>query len=244
MSDLVLRTDRDGLATLTLNQPDKLNALSGALFAALDAHLARIETELDTVGAVVLRGAGKCFCAGFDLAEAADPRSDLMVMSHTVARLGRLPQPVIAAIHGYCMTGGLELALAADILFAAESATFADTHGKWGLTPGWGMSQRLPRRVGHGQAARMMFTSARVPAGEALAIGLVDICVADERFEDELGALTAPILANSWYSHRFNKKLMLETDGLPLRAGLAHEVFNRGGPAPDSAARIAGFKPR
>ena len=99
---------------------------------------------------MVLRGAGRSFCAGNDLEDIAAGRrsQDPHFRGKTIERLARIPQPLVAAIHGHCYTGGLELALAADLLIATETARFADTHGKWGLTPLWGMSQRLPRRVG------------------------------------------------------------------------------------------------
>ena len=147
---LVLREDRGGAATLTLNRPEKLNALNVALFAELDEHIARLEAEPESVGLVIVRGAGRCFSAGHDLADISAgerlPRANFQ--AGIIERLANLPQPVITAVHGHCYTGALELALAGDLIIAAESAKFADTHAKWALTPVWGMSQRLPRRVG------------------------------------------------------------------------------------------------
>jgi enoyl-CoA hydratase len=246
MTDLIQRSDSGGVTTLTLNRPDKLNALNGALFLELDAHLASFETNVDSVGVVVIRGSGKCFSAGLDLNDAASGVQAVtpLFQSRTIDRLARLPQPVIAAVHGHCYTGALEVTLAADLIFAAESAMFGDTHAKWGLTPAWGMSQRLPRRVGRGQASRMMFTCKPVSAREALSIGLADVCVADDRFEGEVDVLSKSIVANSWFSLRGNKQLMTETDGLPLSAGLAQEFFRRGGRAPDFEARVAAFSKR
>ena len=195
---------------------------------------------------MVIRGAGKCFSVGLDLSDAAAGRQTItpLQMSQIVERLANLPQPLIAAVHGHCYTGALEFALAADVIVAAESAKFADTHAKWGLTPAWGMSQRLPRRIGRGPASRMMFTGATIAAAEALAIGLVELCIPDERFEAELATFTSAIVANSWFSHRGNKCLMLETDGLSLTDGLAHEFFHRAGRAPDFEERIARFAKR
>jgi enoyl-CoA hydratase/carnithine racemase len=243
MSELVTRIDQEGLATLCLNRPEKLNALSGALFLELDAHLQALAAATDRIGAVVVRGAGKCFSVGLDLKDAAEPQQVITPLqrSQVVDRLSRLPQPVIAAVHGFCYTGALELALAADMILASESAAFADTHAKWGLTPAWGMSQRLPRRIGRGQASRMMFTGANIGGAEALAIGLADLCVPSDRLDSELAALSSVIIANSWFSHQANKRLMTETDGLPLSAGLAHEFFYRAGRAPDFAERVAKF---
>jgi enoyl-CoA hydratase/carnithine racemase len=243
MTDLVLREDRDGLATLTLNRPEKLNSLNVEVFIELDAHLASIEKDLDGVGLVILRGAGKCFSAGHDLGDIAHgerpPRPNFQ--AHTIERLANLPQPVISAVHGHCYTGALELALGGDIIVAAQSAKFADTHAKWSLTPVWGMSQRLPRRVGVPKAREMMFTCRTFPGEEALAIGLANICVPDAEFDATLAALAQSILANSWFSNRANKKLLKDTDGLPLSAGLSHEIVHSEGVGPDMQARIAAF---
>ncbi|RAK63288.1 enoyl-CoA hydratase/isomerase family protein [Phenylobacterium kunshanense] len=244
MSALVLRQDRDGAATLTLNRPDKLNALNVEVFRELDAHVRRLASETETVGLVILRGAGRCFSAGHDLGDiaAGEKLPEPFYQSKVIERLADLPQPVITAVHGHCYTGALELALAGDIVFAAEGAKFADTHAKWALTPVWGMSQRLPRRVGTYKAREMMFTARTIGGHEAERIGLANICVADDAFDAELDRLAADILANSWFSHRANKRLVRETDGLPLEAGLAHEIFRGEGRGPDMEARIAGFQ--
>jgi enoyl-CoA hydratase/carnithine racemase len=243
MGELVIREDKDGAATLFLNRPEKLNALNLDLFKALEAHVARLEGETETVGLVILRGAGRCFSAGHDLADIAagehPPRPNFQ--AGIIERLANLPQPVISAVHGHCYTGALELALAGDIIFASENAKFADTHARWSLTPVWGMSQRLPRRIGTYRAREMMFTCRTYSGAEAAAIGLASMCVADEAFDAELEALAGSILVNSWFSHRANKKLLLDTDGLSLDAGLAHEVFRGEGRGPDMQERIAGF---
>jgi len=194
------------------------------------------------VGLVIVRGAGRCFSAGNDLSDIAAgkglPRPNFQ--AQIIEKLANLPQPVISAVHGHCYTGGLELALAGDIIFASENAKFADTHGKWSMAPVWGMSQRLPRRVGTYKAREMMFTSKTYSGAEAASFGLANMCVPDEAFDAELDALAATILANSWFSHRANKKLLVETDGLPLKVGLAHEVYRGEGRGPDMEARIAG----
>jgi enoyl-CoA hydratase len=243
MPELVLREDKDGLATLTLNRPDKLNALNVEMFVALRNHVERIGKEIDRVGVVVVRGAGKCFSAGHDLNDIAagerPPKPNFQ--ADTIEALANLPQPVISAVHGHCYTGALELALAGDIIFAAESAKFADTHARWALVPAWGMSQRLPRRIGTVKAREMMFTCRTYPGSEALAMGLANYCVPDDRFDTELRAFVDMILANSWHSHRANKRLLIETDALPLAAGLAHEVYRSRGVGPDTKERIARF---
>jgi enoyl-CoA hydratase/carnithine racemase len=243
MDDLVIREDRDGAATLILNRPDKLNALNVDLFRALDAQVERLERETETTGLVIVRGAGRCFSAGHDLGDIAAgerlPRPNFQ--AGIIERLANLPQPVISAVHGHCYTGALELALAGDIVFASANAKFGDTHARWALTPVWGLSQRLPRRVGTYKAREMMFTCKTYSGAEAEAMGLANMCVADEAFDAELEALAKTILANSWFSHRANKRLLVDTDGLTLRAGLAHEVFRGAGRGPDMEERIAGF---
>ena len=243
MSDLVLREDRDGAVTLTLNRPDKLNALNVPLFKALDDHVAAIEAD-KSARLVILRGAGKCFSAGHDLGDIAVgeklPRPNFQ--ASVIERLADLPLPVITAVHGHCYTGALELALAGDIIFASEAAKFGDTHAKWALTPVWGLSQRLPRRVGSYKAREMMFTCRTYGGREAERIGLANICVANEDYESGLAALADSILANSSFSHAANKKLLVDTDGLPQKVGLAHEVFRGEGRGPDMEERIAAFQ--
>jgi enoyl-CoA hydratase/carnithine racemase len=241
MADLVLRQDRDGVACLTLNRPDKLNALNVALFKALEAQVADLEKGSARV--VVLRGAGRCFSAGHDLGDIATgealPRPNYQ--SHVIERLADLPLPVISAVHGHCYTGALELALAGDIIVAAESAKFADTHAKWALTPVWGLSQRLPRRVGTYKAREMMFTCRTYSGRDAAGMGLANICIADADFDAAVDSLTAQILAQSSFSHAANKRLLAATDGMSQGAGLAHEIYYGEGRGPDMAARISAF---
>ena len=241
MSELVLRRDAGGVAHLTLNRPEKLNALNVALFKALEEHLSDIERAPPRV--VVVRGAGRCFSAGHDLGDIAAgealPRPNYQ--SHVIERLADLPLPVISAVHGHCYTGALELALAGDIILAAEGAKFADTHAKWALTPVWGLSQRLPRRVGTYKAREMMFTCATYGGRQAAAMGLANICAADADFETAIDDLVAAITANSAFSHAANKRLLMATDGMAQGAGLAHEIYHGEGRGPDMAERIAAF---
>jgi len=243
MSALVLREDRDGLTTLTLNRPDKMNALSIELFIELRAHIDQIAEQTETTGLVILRGAGAHFSAGNDLAAIAAGRLPPKphFQAETIDRLANLPQPVIAAVTGYCLTGGLELALAADFIIAASSAKFADTHARFSLTPVWGMSQRLPRRVGQAKAREISYSSRTYTGQEAAAMGLATSCVPDAEFNTALETLGRQILANSWFTHRANKRLFNATEGLPLSAGLAHEIFRTDGRGPDMQARIEAF---
>ncbi len=242
----VLRTDSDGLATLSLNRPEKLNALNTEMFERLREHAHDIAAAPDAIGCVVLRGAGRCFSAGHDLGSIGQGESgaEHNLQAGVIELLATLPQPVITAVHGHCYTGALELALAGDIILASSNARFADTHGRWGLTPIWGMSQRLPRRIGTYRARELMFTCRTVDADEALSIGLANAVFPDAEFDARVEAYAREVLANSWFSARANKRLLLETDGLPLAAGLAHEVYRNEGRAPDTQQRIAAFAKR
>lgn len=241
-TELVTRNDIAGIAYLKLNRPDKLNALTVGMFEQLRTHITALAKD-NTISCVVLGGSGKCFSAGHDLADIAGGERvpSRGWHSETLRLMELLPKPVIAAVHGHCYTGALEVALAADFIVAAESAKFADTHAKWALTPAWGMSQRLPRRVGRSTAKRMMFTAATLSADEALRVGLAEYVFPDENFETEIHQLCEGIVKNSVFSHQANKKLLETTDGKALDAGLQWEVFASEGHGPDMEERIGGF---
>lgn len=241
MSDdpLVLRDDADGVTTLTLNRPDKLNALNPAVFVELRAHLDAIAGD-DAVRCVVLAGAGRAFCAGHDLGAIADatPAPSRHFEPETVDALESLPQPTIARLQGHCYTGGLELALACDLLIASESARLGDTHGQWGLVPIWGMSVRLPERVGRSTAKELMFTSRRISGHDAEAIGLVDRCVADDALDDTVATLAAEIVANSAGTNRIVKRLLADRAERTRRDALLHEREMPHGRPDDMAERM------
>lgn len=240
---LVLREDNGGIATLTLNRPEALNALSPSLFVELRAHLDAIAAAPDAIGCVVLRGAGRSFSAGNDIKaiQAGDRAPSQHFQAETLDAIEALPQPVIAAVHGHCYTGALELVLACDLCIAAESARFADTHGRWGMTPTWGMSQRLPRRIGALQAKELMFTGRPIDAVRAAAIGLVNRCVPDAELDAAAGALAAEIVANSWHTLRADKRLVNEGQSYTLSEGLDYERRTSPGAGPDMAERLKTF---
>jgi enoyl-CoA hydratase/carnithine racemase len=242
MSEQVLREEKDGLVTLTLNRPQKLNALNHAVFKELAAHLDWIEQNAAKIGCVILRGTGRSFCAGHDLDDISGGGEGLSVShfeTRTIERMSDLPMPVVCVVQGHCLTGGLELALGADIIIASENAKFADTHGKWDLVPVWGLSQRLPRRVGRAKALEMSFSARFYSGRDAETMGLANICVPDAELDATVAAFTKDVLANSWRSSRAIKKLIDDTDGLPLKAGLAHEVHRSEGRGPETAERLA-----
>lgn len=238
-SDAILCNVKDGLCRLTLNRPDKLNALNVAMFEEISARLDGLNNA--EIGCLVLSGAGRSFCAGHDLDDLASGdesgRAEL-IENHLVERLANLPFPVVAAIRGHCYTGGLELVLSADIIVATETARFADTHAKFDLVPIWGLTQRLPRRVGMAKAKEMMFSSRTYSGVEAASIGLVNFAVPEAELDAKVDALCADILANSARSNREIKKLLKDTDGLSLAAGNAWELHHSPGHGPQFAELI------
>ena len=244
MTDLVLREDRDGAAILTLNRPEKLNALSKDLIERLEEHVDSIGRETKTVGLVILRGAGGNFSSGHDMAEVLGQVKAHAKPHHYVEvidKVADLPQPVISAVQGHCSTGALELALAADLIVASASTCVTDAYARWGLTPIWGLSLRLPHRIGTAKAAEMMYTCRRYSGAEAFEMHLANFCFPDERFEQELSLLAGEILANSWFSNRVDKRALLESDGLTLRDAHALTLFKNEGLAPDAQQRVTRF---
>lgn len=206
---LVVRTDANAVATLALNRPGKLNALTPYVFEELQAHLEDLSKD-ESVGCVVLSGNGRAFCAGHDLESIGKKEKKASDLSEgdVIDLLEKLPQPTVAKLHGYCLTGGLELALGCDLLIAGAGTQLGDTHGRWGLAPIWGMSVRLPERIGRARAKELMFTSRRISGTTAAAIGLVDRCVQDEDLDRAVDELAAEIVANSWGTNRIDKALL------------------------------------
>jgi enoyl-CoA hydratase len=227
-----------------LNRPEKLNALTKEMFEALGRHLDVIARDIKNVGLVILRGAGGNFSGGYDMAEVLEyvkARAKPHSHSEVIEKIAHLPQPVISAVQGHCSTGGMEVALAADLILASESAQFCDAYARWGLTPIWGLSLRLPHRIGTAKASEMMLTGRTYSGAEAYAMHLANFCVPDDRFEAELEALSRTILSHSWYAHRVNKRALQESDGLPLHDAHALELFKEEGLAPDAPQRLAKF---
>jgi enoyl-CoA hydratase len=244
MSSLVQRETKSGVTTLTLNRSEKCNALCKDLFEDLEVHVDAIARETKTTGLVILRGAGAHFSAGYDMNEILEhvrAHAKPHFHSEVIQKIANLPQPVISAVQGHCSTGALELALAADLIVASESARFSDVYAKWGLTPIWGLSLRLPHRIGTAKAAEMMF-SCRVYTGrQAEEMHLANFCFADDRFEAELDRLVKDILSNSWYANQVTKQALIAIDGLSLNDAHALEIFKNEGLAPDAAQRVTQF---
>ncbi|MCV7261322.1 enoyl-CoA hydratase [Mycobacterium shimoidei] len=193
MTDNVLLIDtHERVRTLTLNRPESRNALSAELRDRFFAALTQAETD-DAVDVVILTGADPVFCAGLDLKELSR-QTELPDIS---PRWPAMSKPVIGAINGAAVTGGLELALYCDILIASEHARFADTHARVGLLPTWGLSVRLPQKVGVGLARRMSLTGDYLSAQEALRAGLVTEVVPHERLLPAARELAGSIVSNN-----------------------------------------------
>jgi enoyl-CoA hydratase/carnithine racemase len=229
MPEKVLLTDeKNGVVQLTLNRPGVMNAfnfeLLRALAAAIDALRFRREVRV-----VIITGAGdRAFCAGADLKERAsltpiEVKQFIYTIRNLFTAIEDLNKPVIAAVNGIALGGGTELALACDIRLAAATASMGLTETRLAIIPGAGGTQRLPRLVGRGKAKELIFTGKRVPAAEALAVGLVNQVCAPEELQEACAAMAAEIcetgpIAIEQAKYAINRGL--ETD---LHTGLAIE---------------------
>ncbi len=190
--DILLIETSDRVRTITLNRPDSRNALSSALRKQFFAALSDAESD-DGVDVVIFTGADPVFCAGLDLKELGNT-TELPDIS---PKWPPMSKPVIGAINGAAVTGGLELALYCDVLIASDRARFADTHARVGLLPTWGLSVRLPQKVGIGMARRMSLTGDYLSAEDALRAGLVTQVVPHEDLLPTARAVAASIVGNN-----------------------------------------------
>jgi len=183
----------DGIAILRLNRPNAYNALNVEMSANLITCLRSASAD-ESVRVIVITGRGKAFCAGVDLKEASSTNemfgpNSMGPNSPIVAAFSECKKPIIGAVNGVAVTGGLELALACDFLYAAESARFADTHALVGLLPGWGLSQKMPRIIGIQRAREMSFTGVYFSAHKACEWGMVNqVCPDDKLLEQAVHA--------------------------------------------------------
>lgn len=218
------------VATLRLNRPDQLNALSPDLFAEAVMALEGIAQSADT-GVVILAANGRAFCAGADLKVFTKPdftREQAAAYTRNADRFATLletmPQATIAKVHGICFTGGLEVALGCDLLVCADEARFADTHARLGFVPMWGLSQRLPRRVGMQRAREMSFTAREYAGAEAAAIGLALASVPLAELDATVQRLADDILKNHPRSVATYKKLYWQAQNSFLQDGIQYEI--------------------
>jgi enoyl-CoA hydratase/carnithine racemase len=228
-TDPVLVERRETTALVTLNRPAKHNALSLVLLGRLQAILRELGEDVD-VRVVILRGNDRCFSTGMDLDDLSgvkgvgDTQRVLGLVRDANAAIERCPKPVIAAIAGWCLTGGLEMALACDVRVAADTARFGITSARIGTVAGAGGTQRLPRLIGPGRAKEMLFSAEPIDAAEALRIGLVNRVVpAGQEVEASLEmarlwARRAPL--SLWFA----KSAVNVGLAMPLDAALAFEI--------------------
>ncbi|HWG18255.1 MAG TPA: enoyl-CoA hydratase-related protein [Acidobacteriaceae bacterium] len=210
----------DAIATVTLNRPRVHNALNAAMLRELDESIAALGDDT-SVRVILLRGAGeKAFAAGADIGElaavdAANAAQFAGRAQRIFRRIETLPKPVIAAVNGYALGGGCELAMACSIRIAAETARLGQPEVRLGILPGYGGSQRLPRLIGRGAALKMMLTGQPIDAHEALRIGLVDEVVPSEHLDLRVMELARTIAAQP-----------------PLAVAAILEAVNRGADLP------------
>ncbi|MBU2552448.1 MAG: enoyl-CoA hydratase [Proteobacteria bacterium] len=225
---VVLLEKHEGIATVTLNRPERLNALSSDLRTAMAQAFLDIREDPD-VGVVIVTGAGRAFCSGMDLKEAAEKGlqsggtsrlSEVLPVSRIMAECDR---PIIAAVNGVAATGGFELALACDIRIASTLARFADTHARVGVLPGWGLSQKLSRLIGLGRAMEISLTGNYIDAETAQAWGLVNRVVPPEDLMPACRALARDILSSVPQAIRDYKRLILEGFQETLKQGMEME---------------------
>lgn len=217
------------VAWVELNRPDAANARNQQMRDELKQTWTELARDGE-VGAVVLTAAGdRFFCAGMDLKEAGAPetagaRRDRLRSSRDIEQLAALPQPTIAAINGYALGGGFEMALACDIRIVAEHAQVGLPELVHGLVPGGGGTQRLPRLVGVAKAAELLFLSTRVAGPEAVELGLANICVPGADLRTTAGQMATEIATKDRRALRYAKELLRRSQELPLSVGVENEL--------------------
>jgi enoyl-CoA hydratase/carnithine racemase len=239
---------RGAAAWIRLTRPEKRNALDTAVLAGIAAGLDR--AEADGTRAVVLTGSGQAFCAGADLSAVGGGLDNPAEIEQLLEDAGKLtlrieahPAPVIAAVNGAAVAGGLELVLACDLVVAAQSALLADGHAKWGLFPGAGSSVRLPRLIGTNRARQLLYTGAALSAQQMYEFGVVNQVVPDEELESAVDALCARLAAGSAAGLARMKRVINTAATMPVADGLALELVEAREHlrSPDVAEGLAAF---
>ena len=228
---MVLKERQDGVLVLTLNRPEKLNAITGELLDALYAALKEGEEDRE-VRALLLTGAGRAFSAGQDLTEFGDRKPDyeahLRRYNRVVEALSGLEKPLVVAVNGVAAGAGMSLALWGDLRLAAVGASFTTAFVRIGLVPDSGLSFLLPRLVGLAKAQELLLLSPRLSAEESLALGLVHRVVPAEKLMEEALSLAKELAQGPTRAYALTKKLLLETYRLSLTEALALEAVLQG----------------
>ncbi len=218
----------DRIAVLTVNRPDKLNALADLVITELGQAVDELRAR-DDVGGIILTGAGRAFIAGADISEIAghDPvgAMHLARKGQEVFRKFELsPKPTIAAVNGFALGGGCEIAMACHVRVASEAAKFGQPEVKLGLLPGYGGTQRLPRLVGRGRALQLLLTGEMIDAAEAYRIGLVNAVVPPGELLDRARAMLGAMLANGPIALQLTIEAVNLGYDLPLEEAARHEA--------------------
>ena len=222
---LLTQYPADGVAVLRLNRPEVLNALNLALRQALAEHVSQLEQD-EAVKVIVLAGSEKAFCAGADLNEYVNASPQDIIDRHMDRLWGAIShcrKPLIAAVRGYALGGGCELAMHADIIYAGESAKFGQPEVKVGIMPGGGATQRLTQAVGKFAAMKILLSGEPLDAGKALQMGLVSEVVPDDEVEKRALECAVKLTRLPAMSLRFIKEAVIESMNTPLDAGLRFE---------------------
>ncbi len=221
----------DGVLTLTLNRPDRMNAFNGLMRRELIAAFDAADAD-DAVRVVIMTGAGRAFCAGADLKEVAGANHEpgqpdlLDLVDHTFGLMRDGPKPVIAAVNGLAMAGGLEMVMACDLVFAAESAKLGDAHSNFGVFPGAGGAAILPRRIGLNRAKYLLFSGENVSAQDMMDWGLVNKVIADEDLRQAVQAFTDRLAEKSPAVLRRMKTVSNRSLDVDETAALSEEMLN------------------
>jgi enoyl-CoA hydratase len=245
--------DIDGaVGMIRLNRPDRFNCLSMDVMRHIAGAVDRFEMN-PSVRVILIASEGKQFCTGADLDEVQSLRGDkaaletFIATGHaTLSRLEASPLPVVAAVQGLALAGGLELMMACDIAFAASSARFGDQHAQFGLIPGWGGSQRLPRLIGMRRAMDLFFSAAWIDANTAKEWGLINRVTKDNALRDDALAYCRTLAERSRSGLATMKRLAREGIDKPLAEGLRLEQDLAPGALmhPDVTEGLAAFKAR
>ena len=225
----LLYEKENGIGIITINRPKALNALNAATVNELDDLLDAVAKDQEVKTVIVTGGGEKSFVAGADIAEmqslgAVEGRAWGKLGQAVFTKLENLPQPVIAAVNGFALGGGCELAMACDIRIASEKAKFGQPEVSLGITPGFGGTQRLPRLVGKGRAKELLFTADLIDAAEAYRIGLVNKVTAPEELMNTAKALAQKIMSRAQAAVQLCKAAVNEGMDTDLDTGIAYEA--------------------
>jgi enoyl-CoA hydratase len=246
--ETILYQTEGAVGRITMNRPEAMNAITPTMLKELKAAMLEAGKPKET-RVIVLTGAGKAFCAGVDLKALGDCAlmggkvGDILDIParELIDAIRSVPKVVIALVNGFCFTGAMEIMLACDLVIASENAKIGDTHAKWGLRPTWGMSARLPRRVGFLKAKELSFTADAITAREAERIGLINLACPADKLEEALETMAKRIMGNSPQSIAAYKHLYNTNEAMTLEESLDLE-FGSEFTIADTDERLKGFK--